>query len=116
VKQLPLSFMTRAGRPQSATAAVNASQAAVAEGPVSTRAATRAREWSSSTSMIHTVCPSARAQAVASICQVSFGRGHTNRFQATLGRLFGWGTTIPRRTSTRWIVAIDGGVSPRRAR
>ena len=57
VKQLPLSFMTRAGRPHSCTALVKASQATLAVGPVSTRAATRAREWSSRMSMIHTRVP-----------------------------------------------------------
>ena len=36
--------------------------------------------------MIHTVCPSARAQVVASICQASLGRGHSNRRQAAWGR------------------------------
>ena len=116
VKQLPLSLMTRAGRPQSWAAAVKASHATLAVGPVSTRAATRAREWSSRTSMIHTVRPSASAQQVASICQASFGRGHSKRFQATFGRFSGRGVTIPRRTSTRWIVATEGTGSPRRAR
>ena len=44
VKQLPLSFMTWAGRPHSCTALVKASQVTLAVGPVSTRTATRARE------------------------------------------------------------------------
>ena len=58
--------------------------------------------------MIHTVWPSESAQQVASICQASFGRGHSKRRQATWGRLCGCGATMPRRTSTRWIVATDG--------
>jgi hypothetical protein len=61
VKQLPLSLMTCAGSPHSSTAVLKASQAARAVGPVSTRTATSAREWSSRTSIIHTVWPSASA-------------------------------------------------------
>lgn len=65
--------------------------------------------------MIHTVWPSASAQQVASICHASFGRGHSNRCQATLGRFCGCGVTSPRRTNTRWIVATDGTTCPPRS-
>ena len=51
--------------------------------------------------MIQTVWPSESAQTVASICHASFGRGHSNRCQATFGRLCGCGVTMPRRTNTR---------------
>jgi hypothetical protein len=52
--------------------------------------------------------PSARRQWVTSACQHSFGSCASNRTQEFLGRLCGWGTTNPRRRSTRQIVEIEG--------
>lgn len=45
-------------------------------------------------------------------CQVSFGNDDSKRTQLVRGRFWGWGTTKPRRTKTRWMVDTLGALKP----
>ena len=68
---------------------------------------TATREWSS-TKLNTFTSPVAITQSMASICHHSFGADASNRRHDDFGRFTGRGTTDPRRTRIRWIVATDG--------
>ena len=102
---IPLSVSVEAGAPWRATAARKVS---TTMGPLTrTWAVTdRAyRAWSSSQDKISVPVPPASGQWVKSDCQHWFGIAAANRMQEDLGRLRGWGMTMPRRVRYRLTVA-----------
>ncbi len=108
VKMAPLSVKTAAGVPHCVNAVVKVS---VTSGPVTVGRAWLASavlEWSSRRLRISASVPSASCQWVTSACQSSLGWVAVKRFQADRGRLWGWGTTKPRRVRMRQIVHTAG--------
>lgn len=112
----PLSDSCPLGSPQTATASEKISQVLSVVAVGTARQPVTSREWSSRKVRIST-WPVAITHLVASACHSSLGAAASNRRHELVGRLRGWGTTNPRRTRIRQIVATDGTPRmPRRPR